>query len=149
MKKLIPFLNVHSLALAYIAIWFCSCQAKKDITQGLVGYWPLSGDIKDSSGNDLNTVMHGTVNLNGESAGFDGSSAWLEVPANPKTQLGSEDFSVAAWIYTEDTLNDVFGDIISQYDPSANKGFHLSLKYNFGPTNTGNFRQLGFGIDPD
>ena len=147
MKKLIPSLNLRSLTLVYIVIWLCSCQSKKDITQGLVGYWPLSGDIKDSSGNDLNTVMHGTVNLNTEGARFDGSSAWLEVPANPKTQLGTEDFSVAGWLYTEDTLNDVFGDIISQYDPSAKKGFHLSLKYNLGPTNTGNFRQLDFGID--
>lgn len=156
MKKLIPSLNLRSLTLAFIAIWFCSCQTNKiDLTQGLVGYWRLSGNTVDSSGNDLSTVMHGSVQLNAEGAddeenasgGFDGRSAWLEVPANPKTQLGTDDFSVAAWIYTKEALDDVPGDIISQYDPSARRGFHLSLKYNFGPTNTGNFRQLDFGID--
>ena len=144
---MIPSLNLRSLTLVYTAIWFCSCQTKKDLTQGLAGYWPLSSDIKDGSDNNLNTVMHGAVKLNAEGSGFDGRSAWLEVPASSKTQLGNGDFSMAAWIYTEDTLNDVFGDIISQYDPSTKRGFHLSLKYNLGPTNTGNFRQLDFGID--
>lgn len=155
MKKVISSLILRSFTLVFITIWFCSCQSKKDTAQGLVGYWPLSGDIHDRSDNNLNTVMHGSVQLNGgapgdkknSAAGFDGRSAWLEVSANPGTQLGDEDFSIAAWIYTDDDFKDVFGDIISQYDPSAKKGFHLSLKYNLGPTNTGNFKQLDFGID--
>jgi len=120
-----------------------------------MGYWKLSGDITDRSVNNLQTIMHGSVKLNAEGTkgkkipvtGFDGRGAWLEVPANPKTQLGSEDFSVATWIYTENTLDDVPGDIVSQYDPSAKRGFHLSIKCNPATTNPANSRQLNFGID--
>lgn len=159
---MISYLNLPSLALVFIAI--CShfpCEAQKQkrkkiaLNQGLMGYWKLSGDIMDRSGNNLTTVMHGPVQLNAEglngkkksAAGFDGRSAWLEVPASFKTQLGTGDFSVAAWIYTEDALDDVPGDIISQYDPSSRRGFHLSLKCNAVTDNPANFRQLNFGID--
>lgn len=162
MKKFVLALNLPGLASVCIAIWLClPCQAQtkkaNEITlqQGLVGYWNLSGDIMDRSGNNLNTVMHGPVQLNVEDSdgkkisvtGFDGRSAWLEIPANPQTQLGSGDFSVSAWIYTDNALDDVIGDIISQYDPSSRRGFHLSLKSNDVTTNPANSRQLDFGID--
>ena len=162
MKNFISFLNLRSLILVFITIWACFpcyAQTKKtdkiDLKQGLLGYWKLSGDVKDKSDNNLNTVMHGPVQLNtqgpgGEknsAAGFDGRSAWLEVPVNSKTQLGDGDFSISTWMYTEEALDDVPGDIISQYDPSARRGFHLSLKSNAVTTNPANSRQLNFGID--
>jgi hypothetical protein len=157
MKKIISLPNLCSLTLVFIAIcsYFPAQAQTQQIDKGLVGHWKLSGDIMDQSGNDLQTITHGPVKLNAEGpngkkvpvTGFDGRSAWLEVPANPKIQLGSEDFSVAAWIYTDDALNDVPGDIISQYDPSSRRGFHLSLKSNDVTTNPANFRQLAFGID--
>jgi hypothetical protein len=162
MKKIIPSLHLSSFALLFIGIYAsspCHAQVQKSntmsLTQGLAGYWKLSGDIMDRSGNNLNTAMHGTVQLNaegpkgkkGSAGGFDGHSSWLEVPSNPKLQLGNGDFSIAAWIYTDNTLKDVPGDIISQYDPSSRKGFHLSLKSNDATTNPANSRQLDFGID--
>ncbi len=124
--------------------------------RGLIGHWKLSGgDIGDKSGNNLSTKMHGKLDLSvadargakSKAAGFDGRGAWLEVPASAKTQLGSGDFSVAAWIYTDKALTDVPGDIISQYDPSTRKGFHLRLVDNAAITSHANFRQLSFGID--
>ncbi len=155
MKKGISSLNVCSLALIGIAVWFCSCSTQTNLEQGLLGHWQLSGDITDQSGNDLQTIMHGSVQLNATdandqkspAAGFDGNSSWLEVPSNPKLQLGNGDFSVAAWVYTDPALKDLPGDIISQYDPSSRKGFHLSLKSNDVTTNPANSRQLNFGID--
>jgi hypothetical protein len=160
MEKFISPLNLRRLVSACIAIWLClPCQAQTKkanttLQQGLVGYWKLSGDITDKSGNDLHLKTHGQINLNAPGSlgnvsaiGFDGRSAWLEVPATSKTQLGSEDFSVAAWIYTDHALDDVPGDIISQYNPSSRRGFHLSLKSNDVTTNPANFRQLDFGID--
>ncbi|MEO6188796.1 MAG: hypothetical protein ABIO82_03705 [Ginsengibacter sp.] len=87
-----------------------SCPTKKinkiALEQGSIGYWELSGGIMERSGNNLNTVRPGPLQLNAEgpnvkknsATGFDGRSAWMEIPANPKTQLGTEDFSVATWI---------------------------------------------------
>ncbi|MBW7890065.1 MAG: LamG domain-containing protein [Chitinophagaceae bacterium] len=155
MKTMISSPHLRSVALVYIAAYFFSCHPQTELSQGLAGYWPLSGDISDKSGNDLQTIMHGSVQLNvadansqsNSAASFDGRSAWLEVPANPKLQLGTGDFSVAGWIHTEEALDDVPGDIISQYDPSSRKGFHLSLKTNDVTTNPANTRQLDFGID--
>lgn len=153
--------NLRNVILASIAVnFFSPCQAQKQkenyrsVNQNLVGYWKLSGDIMDRSGNNLITMMHGRVELNAEgikgknfAAAFDGYSTWLEVPFNPKIQLGNEDFTIATWIYTDNALNDVLGDIISQYDPSLRRGFHLSLKTNSVSTNIANSRQLDFGID--
>lgn len=160
-KNILPF-RLRSLPLIFIAALsylLCEAQTKKEIgptpENGLIGYWKLSDDITDRSGNNLQTIMHGPVKLSAEnakvekksSAVFDGRSTWLEVSAHSQTQLGSRDFSVAAWVYTDNTLNDVPGDIISQYDPSSRRGFHLSLKTNSVSTNTANSRQLNFGID--
>ena len=152
--------NLRNLAFGLFTLLSCfSSQSQttnnQTLEQGLIGYWKLSGDTKDISGNNLHTIMHGSVKFTADgvkgkkisAAGFDGRSTWLEVPANPKTQLGTEDFSVAAWIYTADVLDDVPGDIVSQYDPSSRRGFHLSLKSNAATTNPGNSRQLDFGID--
>lgn len=147
--------GLRGVALICVAVCFFSCQPQTELSNGLVGYWPLSGDIADKSGNDLETIMHGSVQLNATaandntnpSADFDGRSAWLEVTPNPKLQFGSGDFSIAGWIYTDGALDDVPGDIISQYDPLSRKGFHLSLKTNDVTTNPANTRQLDFGID--
>lgn len=158
------FPRLRSLIFSVITISTAlvfSCQAQKknsdnqSLEKGLVGYWKLSGDINDRSGNHLQTVMHGDVYMNERghagkkipAARFDGRSSWLEIPASPNTKLGSEDFSISAWIHTEEVLDDVVGDIISQYDPSSRRGFQLSLKFNSVCTNSANFRQLNFGID--
>lgn len=155
------YLFIRDLILYFLMSgWFIACQNRtpsangNSLKRGLIGYWKLSDDAKDYSDNQLLSIPHGGIKTGTfttaekeKSAIFDGRTAWLEVPVQPGMRLGSGDFSVAVWIYTEDSLQDVLGDIISQYDLSSHKGFHLSLKYNFGPTNTGNFRQLGFGID--
>ena len=155
------FLNLRSWIFGIIgAGLFFPCQAQEkngnnqSLKKGLIGYWKLSGDINDVSGNNLQTVMHGGIDVNEEghagkrfsSARFNGRNTWLEIPATTKTQLGGEDFSISAWIYTKEALDDVTGDIISQYDPSSRRGFQLSLKCNSVCTNTANFRQLNFGI---
>jgi hypothetical protein len=47
-------------------------------------------------------------------------------------------------------MDDVPGDVASQYDPKRRRGFHLTLKTNAGvTTNQANLRQLQFGIDND
>src|SRR5690554_10225 len=60
-------------------------------------------------------------------------------------KLSDKDFTIAAWINASES--DITGDILSQYDLSKRKGFHLSLKTNPSPTGIANNRQLSFGID--
>ena len=113
--------------------------------QQLLGYWPLRGDCRDRSGNGLHAVNHG-VRL--EDGWFDGRGAYLEIPAHEKLQLGAGDFTVSAWIHTEPDLDDVLGDVISQYDPAARRGLNLYLRASAGGYNSqGDDRHVYFGID--
>jgi hypothetical protein len=69
-------------------------------------------------------VNHG-VNL--DSGVFDGIGAYVEVPSSASLKLGTGDFSLCAWIYTEKDLDDVVGDVLDMYDPSLRRGITLAI----------------------
>ncbi len=143
--------SFHQAAFLLALLALSSCSVKNgDNGDSLSGHWPLSENAEDVSGNQLPTRAHGALSFegSGDKAGvFDGRSAWLEVATGKERQIGQDDFSVAAWIHTEAAMDDFPGDIISQYDLSNRKGFHLSLKSNASPTSQSSYRQLTFGID--
>lgn len=119
--------------------------------------WPLRGDLRDQSGSGPDLVAIGSPNLKatgrdgkaGSAVALDGQSSWLEVPSHLAPKPGTEDFSVSLWLKTDTALDDVPGDLISQYDPATRTGFHLSLKSNAVTTSHANERLLTFGIDQD
>jgi hypothetical protein len=112
---------------------------------GLVGHWKLRGDCRDYSGYGNHGMNHG-VNL--DSGAFDGIGAYVEVPGNPSLQLSTGDFSLCAWIYTENDLDDVMGDVLDLYDPALRRGITLSVNSSgSGYQGPGNDRHVCFGID--
>ena len=115
---------------------------------GLVGHWRLVDDCRDSSGGNRHAVNHG-VKLDGpEGAIFNGVDAWLEVPARHTPRLGKGAFSIAVWVHTAAELDDVLGDVLTQYDPDTRTGFTLSLMNYAGVTSAqSNWRNVLFGID--
>jgi hypothetical protein len=125
------------------------------LQQGLIGHWPLAGDTQDRSGQGRHLLAHGNVDLEAvgpkgtvkSAVGFNGRDSWLELPPDKSPNFGKNDFSIAVWLYTEEILDDVPGDIISQYDPDKRNGFNLSLKSNSVMSSHANTRQLHFGID--
>lgn len=155
------FLNLRILifGIAGTCASLCGQAQKREVKnaglrQGLIGYWELSENITDRSGNNLQVVEHAPGAIKDKektgkisSTGFDGRGTWLEVPAGSEIQLGNGDFSIAAWVNASDKSDDVPGDIISRYDAASRRGFHLGVKSNYGPNHTANFRQLYFGID--
>lgn len=118
---------------------------------GLVAHWPLARDGEDVSGNGLHATAHGVefaASGRRQSANFDGQTSWLQAPVNDRLRFGSGDFSISLWVHTEKSLDDVPGDLISQYDFKSRRGFHLALKTNPGVTfSQANSSQLQFGID--
>jgi len=113
--------------------------------RGLLGCWKLIGDCRDHSGNGNHGVNHG-VDL--KTGSFNGRGAYIEVPASDSLELGKMDFSICAWVYTEQDINDVLGDIVSKYDPTLRKGFTLNLKSSSGGyQSAGDDRHVYFGID--
>lgn len=110
-----------------------------------VGHWKLTGDSQDSSVAGLHALNHG-VKLADTGAEFDGIDDWLEVPIGESRGFGSKDFTVALWA-NADVADDVPGDLLSCYDPSTRRGFHLSLKTHEVTTSRSNSRTIHFGID--
>jgi outer membrane protein assembly factor BamB len=81
-------------------------------------------------------------------ARFDGKSSYVEVPANPALDLGRGDFTLAVWVYTEEALDDVPGDLVSKYDPATRRGLNWCIKNGAGMTNSqANDRNVHFGVD--
>lgn len=112
---------------------------------GLVGYWKLHGDCRDSSGHNNHGVNRG-VNLDG--GVFDGVSAYVEVPMSDSLKLGTGDFSVSAWVHTEKQLDDIVGDVLEIYDPKLRRGITLSINSTAGGFQSqGTDRHVYFGID--
>ncbi len=122
-----------------------------DLQDGLIGHWPLIQDGKDISPNKRHAEIMGelTFQSSGKDSGavFNGLDAWLAIPTEHRPQLGTNDFSISVWINSDDELDDVPGDIISQYDSKKRKGFELSLKSNAVTTSHANDRHLSFWMD--
>lgn len=130
---------------------------KVALDQGLVGYWTLSGDAQDHSGEGHHAEIRGDVDFlavgpsgkPGTAARFDGQGDFLTVPVNDSWRLGTGDFTIAAWVQATERSGDVPGDLVSWYDPQRRRGFHLTLKTQSVTTSVANDRHLQFGIDDD
>lgn len=144
-RRLNIFVCLFSLSLLFINS-VAAAEPSVDLKKGLAAHWPLTGDVQDKSGHGRDAVNHG-AELLADGAMFNGGNAFLEVAGKPEL-LGKGDFSLSLWLHTDKDLDDVPGDVISQYDARRRRGFHLSLKNNAGVTfNQANYRQLQFGID--
>ena len=99
MKKTILFL-VMVLALTTQTLF---AQVPSYVpTNGLVGYWPFSGNANDVSGNGNNGTNNGATlttdrNGNANSAfNFDGNNTHIDVPSNNSLQL-SNNYTISGW----------------------------------------------------
>lgn len=145
------------LAAAMMAASVSATAHAQRASSGLIGYWPLSDDLRDYSGNGNHATNHGVEFVKeapegrkGPVARFNGRDAYLEVPHSASLALGDGEFSVALWVHTAETLDDVLGDLMSKYDPQQRRGFQFGLMNYAGVTCAqSNFRHLQFGIDDD
>ncbi len=132
-------------------------QESVEVERGLVAHWPLNGDVKDASGQQRHPTSHDVTFVNDPARGtdrrvahFTGRNSYLEVPAKLAPKWGQRDFSVALWLNSPRAIDDLPGDLLSQYDPLQRRGWQLSLKTNVGVTFThANHRHLQFSIDQD
>lgn len=130
-----------------------SAISKAADNEALLGHWKLAGDCKDYSGNDNHGVGR-NVNFaerNGSSAAvFNGRDSWVEIPHAESLRLGTNDFSVCAWVKPESPMRSVFGDILSKFDASKRRGlnFHLAGSSS-GYQSMSDTRHVHFGIDDE
>jgi hypothetical protein len=133
-------------ALLALAIARPACAA--DLNEALFGHWKLAGDARDHSGRGHDAKNHSLDLKPGEAARFNGLGAHLEVADAEALHPGTGDFSLALWVHTDESLDDVIGDLVSKFDPQKRVGFNLSITHRPGVTHSqANFRQIHFGID--
>ena len=118
---------------------------------GLIAHWPLRSDFRDRSSRGIIAQPHGGELTLSSTDGvkLDGKDDWLEVPLNPALKLGTKDFTVLLWMHTDALLDDVPGDLLSQFDSEKRRGWNLSLKSHAVTACQANTRTLHFGIDND
>ena len=138
-------LTIRVLLLVIVS-WSVSSAADQPIA-----HWPLRRDTKDAGPLGLHAKPHGGELLFSATDGvkFDGRDDWLEVPAHSKLKLGTKDFTVSVWLHTDKHLDDVPGDLLSQFDSDKRRGWNLSLKSHSVTASQANTRTLHFGIDQD
>lgn len=118
------------------------------LSTGLIAHWPFQGDLQAHGIEGLEVTNHNVTLAPQQGALFNGRDSFLEIANHPSLRLGKGEFSVSMWVDT-DTLTDVVGDLISQYDAVARRGWSLNIVTNTGVTSTAqpNYRHLHFGID--
>jgi len=57
----LKFAQTSFLVLIMCLLITVNIQARGDITEGMIGYWPLDGDAKDVSGNNYHGELDGKV----------------------------------------------------------------------------------------
>ncbi len=116
-----------------------------------IAHWPLRHDAKDVGSIGLHAKPHGGELVFSATDGMklDGRDDWLEVPAHVTLKLGTKDFTVSLWMHTDERLDDVPGDLLSQFDQQKRRGWNLSLKSHSVTASQANARTLHFGIDQD
>jgi hypothetical protein len=101
-------------------------------TDGLVGWWPFSGNANDESGNGNNGTPYDGASLVSDRFGISNSafsfsgSSYIEIPDQPSLRLQNVDFTINAWVEAGDigVSNHIFIK-----DVSSGCGIP---KYNFG-----------------
>lgn len=115
---------------------------------------PLDGDARVESVGGGSALVHGVDFVQSDWAGqrpvadFNGRNGWLEIDPPLKSPLGGGDFTVSGWFRIPEKIDDLSGDLLSQYDPATRKGWILSLQHAPGvTTHQSNARNLFFGLD--
>ncbi len=73
-------------------------------TNGLVGWWPFTGNANDESGNGNNaTNTNATITTDRNGIGnsaytFNGSSNFIEIPDSQPLRLSNTDFTISFWV---------------------------------------------------
>ena len=73
-------------------------------TNGLVGWWPLNGNVNDISGNQLNGTVFNTISTtdkNGYSSSaleFNGTTSYTEINSNSLLDSIVDELTLTAWI---------------------------------------------------
>ena len=125
--------------LTFLVAWLVGFSAYAGINDGLVAYYPISGNAFDESGNGNDGTVYGAVLEDdrygnpGSAYSFDGVDDYIQIAYS--SSLHPSVFSLSAWFNTTDNGR---GTIITS-DPDAyycNHGYELGVQNGYGWFNT-------------
>ena len=102
-----------------------------DACQGLIAYYPLTGNANDFSGYDNHGTVNGatpTSDRNGNSNSafsFDGVDDLIQISDSDSLDIGFSDYTIVAWIMTEATTNT--GRIFSKGSFGCSTGYMMRM----------------------
>ena len=139
MRKLILFIALSFL----LGNQFLFSQVPSYVpTNGLVGYWPFSGNANDASGNGNNGTVNGATLIadrNGivnSAYSFDGLSNYIQVPHSSSISI-TGDITMSAWVKTNGSNGQNYQTIISKRQTYWTWEYAMWLSYhNSTPHNT-------------
>ena len=139
-----------SLAIRVVLLVFASCSACL-ADDPPIAHWSLRSGLKDVGPHGLRARAYGGELMISKDHGvqLDGVDDWLEVPVHDALRFGTKDFTVSLWLHIREQLDDVPGDLLSQFDAAKRRGWNLSLKSHAVTACQANTRTLHFGIDND
>jgi len=143
----------YKLAAIIIAIMFFTngLNAQVNLSQGLMAYYPFSGNALDSSGNGNNPIFNSATLAEDRfgnpfsSYSFDGSSSFIRIPNSNSLNAGNK-LSFSLWV----KINAFSNDLCSG-NALFNKGFETSngvYDGMFGNAPFGNFSGINFCSTP-
>jgi hypothetical protein len=104
--------------------------SRADLTEGLVGYWPLDGNGDDASGNGTHGTVVGNVTPTADRFGtaasamnFPGSTSDYIDLGQPPSLLIKGAMSVMAWVQPDTLLQN--GRIVAKQGPSSARSWDL------------------------
>ena len=135
---------LFALALVYVVPQDAS---RADLTEGLVGYWPLDGNGDDASGSGNHGTVVGDVTPTADRFGtpdsamsFPGSTSHYVDLGQPPSLLIKGAMSVMAWVRPDTLLQN--GRIIAKQCPSSARSWGLNLE------SAGGFARFDIGVNP-
>ncbi|MFB0554084.1 MAG: LamG domain-containing protein [Phycisphaerae bacterium] len=135
------------LASSVLLLGMTMSMVRADLTEGLVGYWPLDGNAEDASGNGNHGVIEGNVTPTIDRFGtidsamnFPGNTSDYIDLGQPPMLLIKGAMTVAAWVRA-DTLTQN-GRILAKQGPSSGRSWSIQLE------SAGDFARFDVGINP-
>ena len=128
MKKISIFLLFFCFAISFAQV------PSYVPSNGLVGYWPFSGNANDATSNGNNGTVNGATlttdrNGNANSAySFDGVNDYIQVPHSSSISL-TGDITMSAWVKTNGSNGQNYQTIISKRETYWTWEYLMTLSY--------------------
>lgn len=129
----------YALLLTFFSFQFISQTPNYVPSNGLVGWWPFTGNANDLSGNNNNGTVNGATlttdrfGVANRAYSFNGND-WIEINNNLNHNVGAGSFTLSCWAMK--TGNNTFQHLITRNQATTNQDALSSYNLRYDNNNT-------------